>query len=128
MLGDILLYIGAAIITVWGIAHIVPTKNVVNGFGAISQDNKRIITMEWIAAGLAQIFIGLLVFLVTVIAGSGAESSKVVYWASAAVLVALAVLGAFTGARTPILPMKLCPIIEGVVAVLLLLGIFVSGL
>lgn len=125
MIGDILLYIGAAIITIWGIAHIVPTRNVVNGFGPISQDNKRIITMEWIAAGFAQIFIGLLVFLVTIIAGSGTESSKVVYWASTAVLVALAVLGAFTGARTPILPMRLCPIIESAVAVLLLLGIVV---
>jgi hypothetical protein len=125
MIGDVLLYTGAAIITIWGIAHIVPTKNVVNGFEPISQDNKRIITMEWVAAGFAQIFIGLLVFLVTIIAGSGTEPSKIVYWASATALVALAVLGAFTGARTPILPMKLCPIIESAVAVLLVLGVVV---
>ncbi len=50
-MNDILLYIGSGVITVWGIAHIIPTKNVVNGFGTISDDNRRIITMEWVAEG-----------------------------------------------------------------------------
>jgi hypothetical protein len=48
MISDILLYIGSAIITLWGVAHTIPTKSVVSGFGSISQDNKQIITMEWI--------------------------------------------------------------------------------
>ena len=125
MISDILLYAGAIIITVWGIAHVVPTKSVVNGFGPISQDNKRIITMEWIAAGLTLCFIGLLVLLVTVFAGSEGQASKIVYGASAAMLLAMAVLGAFTGARTPILPMKLCPVIDAAVAILFVLGIVI---
>ena len=125
MISDILLYAGAIIITVWGIAHVVPTKSVVNGFGPISQDNKRIITMEWIAAGLTLCFIGLLVLLVTVFAGSEGQASKIVYGASVAMLLAMAVLGAFTGARTPILPMKLCPVIDAAVAILFVLGIVI---
>jgi len=52
MINAILLYVGAGLITLWGIAHIAPTKAVVNGFGQIFQDNRRIITMEWIAEGL----------------------------------------------------------------------------
>lgn len=40
MLNDILLYIGSIVIILWGIAHIIPTKSVVNGFGAVSEDNK----------------------------------------------------------------------------------------
>jgi hypothetical protein len=48
MISDILLYVGAGVITLWGIAHIIPTKSVVNGFGQISQDNRRIITMGWV--------------------------------------------------------------------------------
>ncbi|MFB0515085.1 MAG: hypothetical protein ACETWG_00590 [Candidatus Neomarinimicrobiota bacterium] len=52
MLNDILLHIGSAIIIVWGIAHLVPTRNIVAGFGDLSPDNTRIITMEWIAEGL----------------------------------------------------------------------------
>ena len=58
MISDILLYTGAIIIFLWGVAHIVPTKSVVSGFGTISEDNKRIITMEWIAEGLTLCFIG----------------------------------------------------------------------
>jgi hypothetical protein len=64
-----MLYVGAGIITVWGIAHIIPVKSVVKGFGQISQDNRRIITMEWIAEGLTLCFIGVLVLLVTIMGG-----------------------------------------------------------
>jgi len=35
---------------VWGIAHLFPTKSVVEGFGEISDDNKKIVTMEWLTA------------------------------------------------------------------------------
>jgi len=31
--GDMLLYIGAFIITLWGVAHIVMTKKIVDDFG-----------------------------------------------------------------------------------------------
>ncbi len=103
MINDILLYIGSALITIWGIAHIVPTKSVVNGFGAISQDNKRIITMEWIAEGLTLCFIGLLVLLVTIWGGPQAQTSVIVYRASAVMLVVMAILTSLTGARTPII-------------------------
>ena len=44
-MSDVMLYVGSVAITVWGIAHIVPTKPVVRDFGPISQDNKRIITI-----------------------------------------------------------------------------------
>ena len=107
MVNLILLYAGAIIITVWGIAHILPVKSVVKGFGQISQDNKRIITMEWIAEGLTLCFIGVLVFLVTFLAGPQNQGSKIVYWASAAMLVMMAILTASTGSRTPVLPMKI---------------------
>jgi hypothetical protein len=122
MIGDILLYVGAGVITLWGIAHIAPTKAVVNGFGQISQDNKRIITMEWIAEGLTLCFIGLLVLLVTVFAGPQNQVSNIVYWSSAAMLVVMAILTASTGARTSILPIKICPAVKIAVAILFFLG------
>jgi hypothetical protein len=122
MIGDILLYVGAGVITLWGIAHIAPTKAVVNGFGQISQDNKRIITMEWIAEGLTLCFIGLLVLLVTVFAGPQNQVSNIVYWSSAAMLVVMAILTASTGTRTSILPIKICPAVKIAVAILFFLG------
>jgi len=122
MINAILLYVGAGIITVWGIAHIIPTKSVVNGFGQISQDNKRIITMEWIAEGLTLCFIGLLVLFVTIWGEAGNQTSTIVYMASASMLVIMAALTSVTGARTSIVPIKICPFVKVVVAVLFFLG------
>ena len=122
MIGDILLYAGSALITVWGIAHIVPTKSVVNGFGTISRENKRIITMEWIAEGLTLCFIGLLVLFVTIFKESQNQVSNIVYWASAAMLLVMAALTSLTGARTSIVPIKICPAVKIVVAILFVLG------
>ena len=61
MTNQILVYIGAGFVGFWGIAHLFPTKNVVADFGDISEDNRNIITMEWIVEGMALIFIGALV-------------------------------------------------------------------
>jgi hypothetical protein len=122
MVNDILLYIGSAVLIVWGIAHIIPTKNVVNGFGEISQDNKRIITMEWVAEGLALCFIGLLVLFVTILGDSENDASLIVYRASAGMLIVMAAWTALTGARTPIIPIKLCPFVKTIVAVLFIVG------
>jgi len=121
-MGDLLLYVGSAVTTVWGIAHIVPAKSVVAGFGPISGDNKRIITMEWIAEGLALCFIGLLVLSVTVWGGPQNQVSLIVYRASAVMLIIMAVLTSLTGARTSILPIKICPLVKTAAAILFFLG------
>ena len=63
MLNSILIYISSIIIIIWGIAHIIPTKSVVAGYGEISRDNKLIFMMEWIAEGTALIFIGVLTWV-----------------------------------------------------------------
>ncbi len=51
MNGSLLLYLASLLLIGWGIAHLLPTKNVVKGFGDISLDNQRVITMEWINEG-----------------------------------------------------------------------------
>jgi len=122
MISDVLLYVGAGVITLWGIAHIVPTKSVVSGFGPISQDNKRIITMEWIAEGLTLCFIGLLVLFVTIWGEARNQASVIVYLTSAAMLVIMAALTSVTGARTSIVPIKICPFVKVAVAILFFLG------
>ncbi|MBM3156286.1 MAG: hypothetical protein FJ004_03260, partial [Chloroflexi bacterium] len=87
---NVLLYIGSAVAIVWGIAHIIPTKNVVNGFGQLSTDNKRIITMEWVAEGLTLCFVGALVLSITILEGDQNPVSLIVYRASAGMLIAMA--------------------------------------
>ena len=51
MAGNFLLYLASLLLVMWGVSHLFPTKNVVKGFGDISLDNQRIITMEWINEG-----------------------------------------------------------------------------
>ncbi|MFC1985038.1 hypothetical protein ACFLT4_03345 [Chloroflexota bacterium] len=121
-MNDILLYIGSIIITLWGIAHIIPTKPIVRGFGEISEDNKKIITMESIAEGLTLCFLGVLVLLVTALAGSQNPAAFIVYMASAVMLLVMAGLTLLTGARTSIVWYKICPVVKTIVAVLFLLG------
>jgi hypothetical protein len=121
MINDILLYAGAGVIFLWGVAHVAPTRGVVAGFGELSPDNRRIITMEWVAEGLALCFVGVLVFLTRLFLGG---AGRVVYLASAAFLLVLAALSSFTGARTSVLPMKLCPYVKTAVAAAFVLGTF----
>ena len=116
-----LLYIGAALPIVWGVAHLFPTKSVVQGFGDISLDNKRIITMEWITEGVAMMLIGVLVSAVTIIDPSHAVSAAV-YVISACGLIVLALVSLFTGFRISFLPFRLCPFIFTTSAVLIFIG------
>ncbi len=117
----ILLYLGSGLTVIWGVAHIFPTKSVVQGFGEISIDNKRIITMEWITEGFALIFIGVLVATATVIDPANVVSTAV-YLISMIMLVAMALLSLFTGFKVSFLPFKLCPFIFTTSAVLIMIG------
>jgi hypothetical protein len=121
-MNEILLYAGAAIVAIWGVAHLFPTKAVVRGFGDISQDNRQLIRMEWMAEGIALIFIGAVVFLATAAGGPGDAVARIIYFASATASLAIAVLALFTGARTRIVPVKLCPVVMSVTAALILAG------
>jgi hypothetical protein len=118
----VLVSIGSMVITLWGIAHLVPTKSVVSGFGTISGDNRKIITMEWIAEGLTLCFIGLLVLLVTLYAGPQNLVSVLLYKVTAWMLVAMAGLTFVTGAKTSITTIKVCPLVKSIVAILFFLG------
>ena len=123
MVNDVLLYIGSGIIIFWGIAHIVPTWSVIKGFGEISPHNRRIITMEWLAEGFTLMFIGVLVVLVVALCDDSlACAARITYRVCAGMLVLLALLTLFTGFRTPIIPMKLCPAVKILAATFLILG------
>jgi hypothetical protein len=122
MINETLLYIGSTIIILWGIAHLIPTKAIVKGFGEISADNKKILAMESIAEGLTLIFLGVLPLLVTNLADSQSREAVIVYLACGIMLLVMAILTLATGARTAGIPYKICPAVKTVVAVLYILG------
>ena len=86
-MSSFLLYLGAALVSVWGIAHLVPTRSVIAGFGDISDDNRHIIAMEWVVEGVSMLFIGALVIVVTAL-DPVAPTSLAVYVVSTLALVA----------------------------------------
>lgn len=118
-LDDILAYTSAAIAVGWGIAHLVPTRKVVAGFGDLSEDNRLVLTMEWISEGMALVFVGLLVGVVAFVGETGDDLVLVVDALAAAMLVAMAILTAVTGARGSVVFFKICPFVKGLAAALL---------
>jgi hypothetical protein len=122
VMNRILFYIGAALPVIWGVAHLFPTRSVVTGFGDISDDNRRIVTMEWINEGAALIFIGVIVAVTTSIDHTGALA-RAIYWLCFVMLNVLSVISLFTGFRIRFLPYRICPILFTSSSILILLGL-----
>ena len=119
-MANILVYVSGTALILWGVAHLVPTRQIVSSFGAISTDNRRILTMEWIAEGIVHISLGAIVICVASLAGPNGFTADLVYRGFAALLVAIAVLTTFTGARAPVIWFKICPFVLVGAATLLL--------
>ncbi len=115
---EVLAYLGAGIVGMWGIAHAIPTGQVVAGFEPTSRDNHRVILQEWLAEAFTMWGLSALVIAVTLV-GSGTSTSAWVYRVAASLLVALAALTALTGSRTPVVWFKICPVLLVSSAVLL---------
>jgi hypothetical protein len=119
-----LFYFGAVLIFLWGLAHNIPTRRILADYGPISVESKRIATAGWIAESLILCFIGILVFLVTLLGGAEIVTPMTVYICCAVMLLAMAVLSLFTTARNPVVPMKLCPLVKTVAALCFITGLF----
>ena len=125
MSGSILSYIGSFLALAWGIAHLFPTRSVVSAFGEISADNRRIIKMEWITEGVALIFIGVLVAMVTYLDRSSLLC-RAVYWTTFACLNTLSIVSIFTGFRNSFIAFKLCPFVFTGSSILIMTGGYLS--
>ena len=120
-MNPLLLYIASALTGLWGVAHLFATSGVIAGFGDLTTDNRRIITMEWIVEGVALISTAAFVAAATAIQPEALVSSAV-YAVAIGTLVVLAVVSLFTGFRIAFLPFRLCPLIFGISAALIVWG------
>ena len=118
----ILAYIASAVVAAWGLAHAMPTRQVVTGFGSISADNRRIVVQEWLAEAFTMWGVAAMVVAATAASGTATDVRDWVYRTAAALLVALGALTAVTGARTSVAWFKVCPAVMAVTAVLLLVA------
>ena len=120
-MNDVLLYCAAASCGAWGVAHLSATRGVVAGFGVLTADNRRIITMEWIVEGVALLGVAAFVAAVTAV-DAGAAASTAAYAVAIGTLLTLAGVSLATGFRIAFLPFRLCPFIFGGAAALIALG------
>jgi hypothetical protein len=118
----VLAYVSAALVAAWGVAHAVPTRQVVAGFEPISTDNRRILVQEWLAEAFTMWGIAAVVIAATAAAGATSDIRTWIYRAAAALLIALGTLTAVTGARTPVVWFKVCPVLLAAAATLLLVA------
>jgi hypothetical protein len=116
----LLAYLAGVIVALWGVAHAVPTRQVLAGFEPVTADNRRIVVQEWLAEAFTMWGIAAMVIVVTAVGGAGAGARVWVYRVAAGLLVALGALTALTGARTPVVWFKICPVLLACSAVLLL--------
>ncbi len=123
MINTILLCVGSAIPVIWGVAHLFATSSAVKGFGDISQDNRRIATMEWIMEGLLLVFIGVVVLVATIVDRSGI-TSRWVYRLSFLMLNIMSGVSLFTGFRVRFVPYRLCPVLFTSSSILIILGTY----
>jgi len=116
-----LAYVAAAITGSWGVAHAVPTPQVIAGFEPITVDNRRVMLQEWLVEAVTMWGIAALVIVVTAVGGD-TDVTAWVYRVAAGMLIAIAVLTSLTGARTPVVWFKICPALLTSSAVLLLVA------
>lgn len=116
-----LLYLASALTALWGIAHLFATRGAVAGFGDLTIDNRRILTMEWIVEGAALVSTAAFVAAATAIQPDSAVASAV-YAVAIATLLVLALVSLFTGFRVAFLPFRLCPFIFTTSAILIAWG------
>jgi hypothetical protein len=118
----ILAYVAAAVVAVWGVAHAVPTGQVLAGFEPITTANRRIVLQEWLAEAFTMWGVAAVVIAVTAAGGSDTGAGAWVYRVAAALLVALGTLTALTGARTQVVWFKICPVLLAGSAALLIVA------
>ena len=95
---------------------------VVAGFEPITADNRLVLVQEWLAEAFTMWGVAAAVVVTTAVAGADAEATVWLYRVEAGLLVALAALTAFTGARTPVIWFKICPFLLGNSAALLVVA------
>jgi hypothetical protein len=125
-MNEIFLYVAAGILAVWGVAHLVYTRNVVSGFGPIGRDNLRVLTMEWINEGAALVFIAALVATVALVDATS-DVARAVLWVTVVMLNVMSAVSLFTGFRVDFIAYRLCPLIFSGASLLIALALLAEA-
>jgi hypothetical protein len=70
----VLASLGAALVAVWGVAHAIPTRQVLAGFEPVTADNRRIIKQEWLAEAFSMWGVAAVVIAATAAGGTAPDA------------------------------------------------------
>jgi hypothetical protein len=121
-MNEVMAYLAASLIALWGVAHAIPTARVIAGFEPITAGNRLVLIQEWLAEAFTMWGLAAVIVVSTAFGGPGSDVTVWVYRAAAGLLATLALLTALTGARTRVVWFKVCPILLGSTAALLLVA------
>jgi hypothetical protein len=91
-MATVLALLAAGVVGLWGVAHVIPTRNVLAGFAPITVDNRRVVLQEWLVEAATMWGIAALVIVCTVVGGAASEVTSWVYRVAASLLASSAVL------------------------------------
>ena len=111
----------SAMCALWGVAHLFATRGAVTGFGALTVDDRLIITTGWSVEGVAFIATAALAAVATAVPPEATVTSAICAVVVAS-LVALAMVSPLTGFRIAPVPSGLCPRLLGTAAALTAAG------
>lgn len=120
-----LMMIAGIIVLLWGVAHLIPTRNVVRGMGLYELDSARIVTMEWVAEGFTLVFLGVLLIFLAPHVALGNPVGRGVTLLTVLMLIAMAIWVGVTGARTGLVFFKICPFVKACCALLALIAAWI---
>jgi hypothetical protein len=104
------LYLGCAIIILWGLTHLRPT-----GGESLNRQDR-------LLQGALPVVIGLVVLAAALLEGLGSDLCSFITWVAAGLLVVMAVVGLFTSTKTKAVSARVYPAVMTLAAVLFLLG------
>jgi hypothetical protein len=122
-ISSLLVYIGSFVIFAWGVSHIIPTNSVVKSFELNEIDQRRILKMEWVSEGLTLCFIGILSTVVNIYGNENIILKNAILICLSGMLFVMAAWTQLTGAKTNIIPIKICPIVKSAVAIIFIISI-----
>jgi citrate synthase len=77
---EVLAYVAAGLVGLWGVAHAVPTRQVLAGFESITVDNRRVLLQEWLAEAFTVRGLAAAVVAATIASGQGPFLTIKVHW------------------------------------------------
>jgi hypothetical protein len=121
-LSTIMVVTGGILMSGWGVAHLTATRSIVREFSTLPLQTRLIVLKEWIAEGFTLCSLGLLVLMMAVLGGKANPFAVLVCRLLSLLLLSLAGLGLVTGARSPVILLKISPWTTTAAALLILLG------